>query len=134
MAVFASTEQFYTCMKALFARVSQEDPGATDAVHKARLIIRLNLSSPGAQITVNGRANPVEAHLGPTAVRPDLDIELAADTLHQILLGRLALSKALSGGLVKVRGPLLKSFVLADLFHHLQAAYPAVAREHGLPT
>ena len=57
---------------------------------------------------------------------------MAADTFHRILLDELPLGKALGGGLVKVKGPILKTLPLADLFHQGRRYYPGVLRELGL--
>ena len=57
---------------------------------------------------------------------------MSADTLHRILLGELQLGKALSGGLLKVKGPILKTLPLSELFHQGQRYYPDVLRELGL--
>jgi len=132
MPVYTSTEQFYESMRLLFARIEETDPQVTGAVAAARLIIRLSCSSPSGEITINGRTNPPKISYGKSSLRPDLDAELTCDALHQILMGALPLGKALSGGQMKVKGAILKSFVLADIFHQGQAIYPQIVQEKGL--
>jgi len=132
MTLFEDADQFYACMRALFARIEEEEPTAGDAVWASRLVIRLRCTAPAAEITLNGRQRPVQVRYGPTNLRSDLDIELAADTLHRILLGELSLKKALANGRLKVRGPAWKTFALADLFRRGQAIYPQVLREQKL--
>ncbi|MGQ9490723.1 MAG: SCP2 sterol-binding domain-containing protein [Anaerolineae bacterium] len=97
----------------------------------ARLVIRFRLHQPTAEIYIDGRQNPVRAAFGPRDTRPDLDIELAADTLHRILLGELTLTKALSSGQMKVKGPIFKTLTLGDLFATGQRCYPRVLNEQG---
>ena len=129
MTTFADIDQFYTVTRALFARIERDDPGAADAILASRLVIRLRISDPAAEIMIDGRKRPVQTTFGPSSLRPTLDIELAADTLHRIMLGELSMTKALANGQLKVRGPVWKAMALADLFRRGQALYPAVLRE-----
>ena len=127
-----STEQLHAAIRTLFARIGENDPHAADGILKARLVIRLRTSEPEGEIALDGRRPPLKASFGSSALRPELDIQMSADTLHRILLGELPLGKALSGGLLKVTGPILKTLPLADLFHQGRRYYPDVLRELGL--
>jgi hypothetical protein len=132
MAFYADTGQFYAAMQALFDRIQDGDPGAADAILASRLIICLRLVEPAAEIWINGRQRPIQITFDSSHLRPTLDIELAADTLHRIMLGEQSMTKALAAGLLKVRGPVWKATALADLFRQGQALYPQVLREQGL--
>lgn len=132
MAIFVDSEQFYACTRALFARIAEKDPGAADAILASHLVIRLRSTEPETEITINGRQRPLQTTFGPSRMRPTLDIELAADTLHQIMLGEQSIKKALADGRLKVRGPAWKATALADLFRRGQTLYPEVLREQGL--
>ena len=81
---------------------------------------------------VNGRKDPPQITYGKTALRPDLEIQLSADTLHKILLGELRLSSAVATRQLAVRGPIHKSLVFEDIFHSAQAFYPSVLEEIGI--
>jgi hypothetical protein len=132
MPFYSDTEQLYTATRALFARISQNGSHAADGILKARMVIRLRTSGPEGEIVLDGRQAPLKSSFGPSTLRPELDIQIAADTLHRILLGELPLGKALSGGLLKVKGPILKTLPLAELFHQGQRYYPDVLQELGL--
>lgn len=132
MPFYNDSDTLYTCLRLLFARIEDADPGASDAVAASRLVVRLNCSLPAGEVTFDGRRRPLSVVFGPTPLRPTLDIELAADTLHRILLGEQSLTKALGSGLLSVRGPVWKAMALADLFRRGQALYPQVLREQGL--
>ena len=132
MAIFVDPEQLYGATEALFARIAEEDPGAADAILASHLVICLRSTEPETEITINGRRRPLETTFGPSPVRPTLDIELPADTLHQIMLGRQSMKSALAGGQLKVRGPAWRAKALADLFRQGQSLYPEVLREQGL--
>jgi hypothetical protein len=101
-------------------------------ISSSHLIIRLKTDAPSAEFTLNGRKRPVQVTYGLSRQRPTLDIELAADTLHCILLGRLSLKKALANGDLLVQGPAWKVMILADLFYRGREIYPQVLQDHGL--
>lgn len=131
MSYFASADQLVRILKRLFDRMRDEAPEATREVSNARLIIRLNLSSPALQVIINGRHNPAQVAYGSGPLRPDLDISLAADALHDILMAELPLKKALASGQMKVRGPIFKTFTLEGIFQKGQQLYPEVLREQA---
>ena len=133
MTPFADTDHLYTCFRALFDRLQEKTPHAADAVLKSRLVIRLHCSEPAAEIIINGQQRPAQVSYGPSRLRPTLDVELAAGTLHRILMGELSLKKSLAGGLLKVRGPAWKTLALADIFRHGQALYPDVYQASCAP-
>jgi len=131
MAVYVDSEQLYTNVEALFTLIAEKNPGAADAVLASRLVIHLRCTEPDAEITINGRRRPLETTYGPTRLRPTFEIELTANTLHAILLGELGLAKAVTNGLVEVRGPVWRVKALADLFHQAQELYLQVHQEQG---
>jgi hypothetical protein len=131
MPIFSSTDLLQTTLQTLFARVGQ-DPEAAKSVVNSRLILRMRVTAPEADVVVNGRRNPPQITYGKTPLRPDLEIELSADALHKILLGELRLSSAVAARQLVVRGPIHKSFVFEEIFHSAQAFYPSVLEEVGL--
>jgi hypothetical protein len=93
------------------------------------MIIRLQCVNPNASIIINGRASPIQISYGSSNLRPDLDIVLASEALHQILLGELTLVKALGSGQMKVKGPVWKTNALQDIIYQGQQLYPQVLRD-----
>ena len=69
MPVYQSAEQLYETLMLLFESVHTQDPAAALAVSKSRLIIRLRLSSPNAEVVINGRKNPPDIVYGSTSLR-----------------------------------------------------------------
>lgn len=132
MGIYKDSEQLYTVLRSLFSFVEGGDPENVKSVANSHLIIRLQLKEPEAEVTINGRKNPVTASYGKSNLRPDLDVEFLADAFHGIMMGTLPLGKAFSSGQMKVKGPMHKSFALQDLFHQGQAVYPQLASEFGL--
>lgn len=130
MARFENAVQLQNLLQTLFDGIANHD-SAVRAVSKARLIIRLNITDPETAVIFNGRKDPPQVSYGKTTLTPDLDIKIAADTLHLVLLRELRLRDAIARRLVVPRGPVWKSFVLEDIFHAAQEIYPQVLREHG---
>jgi hypothetical protein len=132
MPFYADSDQLYTSLKALFTHIGNEAPEGVAALQTQKLVIRLRCTAPAVQVTVNGRIRPPQVAYGPSTLRPDLDAELAADTLHRILLQEVSIRKAIGDGLIKVRGPIWKTQALVDLLRAGRAFYPQVLREQGL--
>ncbi len=129
MPVFSSTEQVYAVAEELFARMQQRHPETIQPLQKSRLIVKLTTSGPAGEILVNARYNPIRTVVGPSPVAPELEIIVPADDLHLILLGKLGLFKAVTGGSVKVKGPVFKTAALGPLFQRGQDVYPGILRD-----
>ncbi len=133
MAFYVDADQLYASLRALFARIEAEDSQAAEAVLKSKLRFRFRCSEPTAVFTIDARQRPLHIQYGhANTVKPDLDVELAADTLHHILLGELSLTKALGAKQLKPTGPVWKTMTLADLFRYAKTIYPAILREQGM--
>lgn len=132
MPVYATREQLHAVAGRLFERLQEENARAAEQMLRSRLLIRLRCYHPTAEIWINGRRRPLSTHFGHQRLHPDLDIALETDTLHDILLGQLSLTKALGNGRLEVRGPLWKAKALADLFRQGQSLYAQVMRECGV--
>jgi len=129
MDIYQDSERLYQVLRRLFTQVESQNPGAGDAISKARLILRLRTSDPITEVTINGRRNPPQIIYGTSPLRPDLEVVMSARALHAILLAELPLGKAVSNRQVKVRGPVWKSFVLEGIFQSGQAIYPQILAE-----
>ena len=132
MAVYDNAEELYGCLRELFARMEAAEPQAAESLLKSRLCIRFQLAQPVAEITIDARQRPLQIWYGPTIGKPDLDVALAADTLHRILLGELSLAKALGRKLLIPKGPVWKTAALGDLFASARTIYPQVLQDGGL--
>jgi putative sterol carrier protein len=88
----------------------------------------MRTSGPAADIVIHGRERPVRITYGDNGAKADLQIEMAADTFHRILLGELSLKTALGNGQMKVKGPIWKAMSLGDLFHVSRLCYPDILK------
>ena len=88
MTVFTDAAQFTTVMQALFTRMETEDPHAADGLLKAKLCVQLRCSSPVAVMIFDGGKRPLSITYSANGSKPDLDVEVTCDALHQILSAR----------------------------------------------
>ncbi|MCA9898539.1 MAG: SCP2 sterol-binding domain-containing protein [Ardenticatenaceae bacterium] len=124
---YQNETQLYGYLQELFGRVEADMPQATDSLLKAKLCIRFNVSDPEAGLVINAKERPLHIEYGRSNNhKPDLDVDITGEALHQILLGQLSLTKAVGSKKVKPKGPVWKVMALADLFYHAQKIYPAV--------
>ncbi len=133
MAIYSSVTELYTCAGQLFERIQVEDPKAVRPLLGSRLVIRFQIIDLDGVIVINGRSRPLKTEFGANGTaRPDLDIELTSDALHQILLGELMLPKAIGSKQIKAKGAVFKVAGLVNLFLKGQKIYPEILREQGL--
>ncbi len=133
MPFYTDDAQFYSLMQKLFDRLRQKTPNPIDNLTAARLIIRMKISSPEADVLVNGRLNPVSVRYGKTPrILPDLDAEMTGDTLHKILTHELSLRDAWTNRQIKVKGSILKAAPLVDILRASREFYPDILREQNL--
>jgi len=131
MPFYKSPDDLYRNLKILFSQIDERETNVSQTISQSRLLIRLKIVDPPADILLNGRKNPPQVIYGKNSFRPDLDIEITSDALHYILLGQLTFKKALTSKQIKVRGPVWKSFVLEDLFRLGQELYPQLIEGQG---
>ncbi len=119
--------ELYSCLGRLFDQVEADVPQATDSLLKAKLSIRFNVTDPAALLLINAKERPLQIEYGRAHHhKPDLEVDITGEALHQILLGQLSLTKAVGSKKVTPKGPVWKVMALADLFYHAQKIYPAV--------
>jgi alkyl sulfatase BDS1-like metallo-beta-lactamase superfamily hydrolase len=124
---YQNEAHLYGNLEELFNRVEADLPQATESLLKAKLFIRFNVSEPEATLLIDARKRPLQIEYGRSnGHKPDLDVDVSGDALHQILLGQLSLTKAVGSKKVKPKGPVWKVMALADLFTHAQKIYPAI--------
>ena len=124
--VFATTDSLYETLKRLFAAVAARDVNAAAALEKSGLVIRFVCHEPAGIVTVDGGKRPFAVHFGESEAKAKLTATLPADLLHQILLGEIALTKALGSGKLKVKGPIWKMTALLGILDGARIVYPEI--------
>jgi len=133
MAFYPTADSFYTSIGETLTRAQTHAPNAAAALIHSKLIIQMLFTDPQAELLVNGRRTPFQIEYGPTKLRPELELRLAADTFHQILLQELEIKTAVSRGMIKVRGPVWKLASFGAVIEAGQEVYPHVLRDLGYP-
>lgn len=131
MPFYSDADQIYKVMQALFNRMRGITPNPVDALVSSHMVIRISVTDPDAQITINGRKRPVIIDYGSSNGRADMEIEMAADILHLILLDEYSVKQGFSNGEVRVSGPIWKALSFADIFQKGRAFYPQVLQDQG---
>jgi len=130
---YPDSETLYKALKALFARIKKDAPEAYHDMATSRMTLRLKLTRPAAEVWFDARqAARFSIHYGPLEIRPHLELDMAADTLHHLLLNSLTIRKAWSGGLLRVRGPLLRLMTLSEVIEAGREFYPEVLKKQKL--
>ncbi|MCP5094006.1 MAG: hypothetical protein GY943_00480 [Chloroflexi bacterium] len=124
MSVFQTSEQLYRFFRALIERIEADNAKAAESMLKSGIRFRFCFEDPAAEVMIDARKRPLSIDYGQSSQKPDLDVSLTAETLHQILLGNLSLRKAIGSKQIKPKGPVWKTAVLADLFAHARQIYP----------
>jgi hypothetical protein len=131
MPFYPSPDHFYTSIGETLTRAQAHAPDAARAVINSKLIIQMRFTDPPAELLINGRKTPFQIEYGPTKLRPELELNLAADTFHQILLQELEIKTAVSRGMIKVRGPIWKLTSFGPVIEAGQQVYPLVLQDLG---
>lgn len=131
MPYYQDAQSLYESMKLFFEKMREQQPNPVDALVNNKISIRLKFSQPPAEIGINARKNPVQVTFGePMKIRPELDVHLDAETLHQILKDELSLSKAVADRRMKVLGPFWKTFPLKEILDQGRNLYPQLIDDH----
>jgi hypothetical protein len=132
MGFYPNAASLHACLTHMLARVEHESPEKIALLSAAQLTVRFRFRAPNTQLFFDGRRRPFRISRGESPARADLEAELSADTLHQVLLGRLSVAHAVGSRLIAVRGPVWKAYPLVDLFEAGRQVYPAVLVEQKL--
>jgi hypothetical protein len=130
--IFADSESFYAVMREVFDAV-RDDPSNMEALARSGIVIRIRATQPQAEILVDARGAPLEVFFGPTPGEANVEIEVAADLLHALWLGKSSTREAFFSGKIKTKGGLLKLLKLTELFFECERVYPEIVRRHELP-
>jgi hypothetical protein len=128
--IFESTEKMYEVLGSLF-EVLASDPVAGDKYRRSNIVIKFTIHEPEGFIWLDNDANVI---CGPADLKPTIEMKLSGDTCHQFWLQQTSLPVALAKGRIKAKGPLPKVIKLLPLLKPAYAAYPDIAKKHGLPT
>ena len=128
MAVFESTEKMYEVLGALFKKL-MADPEMGVKYKESKIIICFNITEPSGQIWLSDEGEVV---CGKADFKPTIEMDLSGDSCHLFWLKELSLPIALAKGKIKARGPMPKVLKLLPMLKPAYAAYPEIAKAHGI--
>lgn len=128
-SVYASADQAKAVYIRLFEQVANEYSSSMETFKKSKMVVKFQMKDPQLDMWVDGRTDPVATGFGKQDLKPDLTLKMSGNTLHEILLGTMSLTRAMTFRKLKVGGSMFQAMKLEDLFHSYQANYPQIARE-----
>lgn len=136
MGVFQDSQQFYDTVGELMQR-AKTDPVIGPKIAKSGVIIQFKYTDPTAVTTINAKAKPtqpgafVDVFNGPTDLKPDIEMTMAADVAHQFWQGKVNLVEALARKKIILKGNQLKVLGLLPAVEPLYKKYPELLKEKG---
>jgi len=130
MAIFESTDKMYTILGSLFNKLVK-DPAVGPRFVESNIIIKFIIDNPSGEIWLSPNNNG-EVICGSASLTPTIAMSLSGDTCHKFWLQEVSMPIALAKGLIKAKGSLPKVLKLLPLLKPAYAAYPGIAKEHGL--
>lgn len=137
MPVFQDSQQFYDTVGELMQR-AKTDPQVGPKIAKSGVVIQFKYTDPEAMTTVNAKTKPtqpgayVDVFNGPSDLKPDIEMTMAADLAHQFWQGKLNLVQALAQKKIILKGNQLKVLGLLPAVEPLYKKYPELLKEKGL--
>jgi hypothetical protein len=129
MAYYKDTNEFYAIISMFFEQMRNEQPNPVDTLINQKIAFRFRVKHPDAVLIIDARKYPVNIHYGDgVQLKPELEIETDADTIHSILMSELSLTKAIGYRLLSVRGPVWKTIPLGEIFAQGKQVYPKVIK------
>jgi hypothetical protein len=116
MPYFKDADEVYANL-GLFLRQLAVDPEMTPALKRADTTFQLRMRNPDSVLTVRPPQDeqPPQVDLGDTTLRPEVVLQLDADTAHRFWLGQVNVAVALANGDIRARGPAAKILKLVPL-------------------
>jgi hypothetical protein len=139
MPYFKDADDVYANL-GLFLRQLAVDPEMAPALKRADTTFQLRMRNPDSVLTVRTPQDdqPPQVDLGDTTLRPEVVLQLDADTAHRFWLGQVNVAVALANGDIRARGPVAKILKLVPLvkpgFPRYRQQLEAAGREDLLAT
>lgn len=137
MGIFKDSQQFYETVGELMER-AKTDPAIGPKIAKAGVVLQFKYTDPVAVTTINAKAKPtqpgafVDVINGPTDLKPDIEMTMAADVAHQFWQGKVNLVEALMKKKILLKGNQIKVLGLLPAVEPLYKKYPELLKEKGL--
>ncbi len=131
MGYFKDADEVYRYIGRMFEEVvADEELGPK--FQRANTVVQYRYSDPESQVTVRmveGEDRRVD--LGETQLEPEVVMTMDADTAHKFWLGKVSVTRAMSRGQIKAKGPVTKILKLVPLVKPVFPRYRRMLEEAG---
>ena len=136
MPFYRDAETFHEVMNDLFSQVMAR-PDLLKPLRDGKVTLRITTTGPDTILVVDGRSVPPRFLSGKTPEgKVDVGLILAADTLHNVWLGKIGLRDAYLAGKMRLDSNPLKALSLMtgllEMFRFVESLYPSVLKRRGL--
>lgn len=131
MAYFNDADEVYRYIGRMFEEIVA-DRELGPKFQRANTVVQYRYSEPDSQVTVKmveGQDRRVD--LGPSELEPEVVMTMAADTAHRFWLGKLSVTRAMSRGQIKAKGPVTKILKLVPLVKPVFPRYRRMLEDAG---
>jgi putative sterol carrier protein len=127
---FSDADEVYRYIGGVFREAGSNDATAA-RMRAANVTLQLHYTDPASQLTVRF-SDDFEVIEGPTEVKPDVQLFMAADTAHKFWRGEYNLAVGMAKGQVKSKGPVNKILKLVPLTKPLFPIYKELVAEKDI--
>ncbi len=131
MALFTDEAAVYGAFGKLFSDIIADEK-TVGVLVRTNTILQLQLRDPRSTVTVAVRQGQEPLiYFGPTNRRPEVFLQMDADTCHGWLLGEINPTVAFGDNRIKSRGPSSQVLAILAWAKVLTPRYKAIIEEHG---
>lgn len=131
MAVFSSTQELQDLMQSLWDSIAQT-PEIADKLTESRLIVQFRYREPEGLVTIDcSDGQSLKIHVGPTDLKPIIEMSMKADVAHEFWMGKVNVAMALMMGKIVSKGPTPRALALLPAIKPAYEIYPKVLEIKG---
>jgi putative sterol carrier protein len=134
MAYFSSSDELNQIMELLWNRI-KADPEMSKKLIETKLVCQFKYRDPDGMLTIDcSDGQELKIIVGPTQVKPVIEMSMKADIAHEFWLGKVNVAMAIISGKIVSKGPTPKALALLPVIKPAYAIYPQVLQEAGKKT
>lgn len=134
MAYFSSSDELNQIMELLWNRI-KADPEMSKKLLDTKLVCQFKYRDPEGLLTIDcSDGQEMKIIIGPTQLKPVIEMSMKADIAHEFWLGKVNVAMAIISGKIVSKGPTPKALALLPVIKPAYAIYPQVLQEAGKKT
>lgn len=134
MAYFANTDELNKVMDLLWHKIKAH-PEMSKHLIDTKLIVQFKYRDPEGLLTIDASdGKEMKIIVGPTNIKPIIEMSMKADIAHEFWLGKINVPLAIMSGKIVSKGPTPKALALLPVIKPAYAIYPEALQEAGKKT